>query len=376
MPAPGYVQIGELVECVLISGSARGEQVAILYSGAAQGKPLPMVLRITVGGADRGACIRELSQYQQEIEYLFVPCSFLGPDGPTQFLIGDDGLGVRVVPVRISTSHSARTVEDLLGEKKNMHVTAFKYLVEETRATLTLIAERGGEGEVLAATGEPAPDGAAAKRLVSDFTGSSSTAGPNPVEGLLERIVGQCKARLLAHEAVDARDYADNAVSQRLVGEMLDTRRWAVSKLRLWLEDPTMHITNVVNYPLRGAHRMLTKYLTQSVGKAVTAEERRAAALAVCKARGTVLSQIDGVNEAGEDPLVAAASDGAAAADIRMLIAAGAAVNGVGAAPLRESARYGHVDVVAALLGAQASVDGVGQVMPTQSSQVKRALGA
>ncbi len=165
---------------------------------------------------------------------------------------------------------------------------------------------------------------------------------------------------------MDAGRYADSAESQRLVGEMLDTRRWAVSKLRLWLEDPTQFITYVVNYPLRKCHRLLTAFLTRSAAsKAGPAEERRAAALAVCKARGTVLTRIDELNDAGEDPLVAAAAGGAAAADIRLLVQAGAAVNGAGgeSAALLESARFGHENVVAALLGAQASVDGANQVL-------------
>ncbi len=35
---------------------------------------LPMVLELTVGAVDRGACIKELSQYPEEVEYLWVPC--------------------------------------------------------------------------------------------------------------------------------------------------------------------------------------------------------------------------------------------------------------------------------------------------------------
>jgi hypothetical protein len=321
-----------------------------------------MVLRITVGGADRGACIRDLSQYQDEVEYLFVPCSLLGPDGPTQLLLGGGGLGVRAVPVRISTSHSARTVKDLLEEKKNIHVTAFRYLVQETRQTLGLVAERGGEGGGGApAADAPAPLGAATERLARDP--SKEALGPNPVERLLEGIVRNCEGRLLAHEGVDALDYADNAVSQRLVREMLDTQRWAVSKLRLWLEDPTQSIARVATYSPRFCHRLLTKFLAQSAGEAGAAEERRAAALAVCKARGLVQERIDEANDDHEDPLAAAAADGASAADVRWLLAAGAAVNGAGGAPLLESASFGHVDVVAALLEARAAVNAPGKVI-------------
>ena len=40
-----------------------------------------MVLRMVTGSIDRGACIKELSQYPGEVEYLFVPCSFVEPWG-------------------------------------------------------------------------------------------------------------------------------------------------------------------------------------------------------------------------------------------------------------------------------------------------------
>ena len=85
---------------------------------------------------------------------------------------------------------------------------------------------------------------------------------------------------------------------------------------------------------------------------------------------------IDEANNAGEDPLVAAAADGGAAADIRLLVAAGAAVNGAGGgcSALIASATFGHVDVVAALLGAQASVNAENQVQ--QNSLIKRAVGS
>ena len=37
------------------------------YSGAGQGKPLPMVLVTRTGAIDRGACIKDLSQYPGEV---------------------------------------------------------------------------------------------------------------------------------------------------------------------------------------------------------------------------------------------------------------------------------------------------------------------
>ncbi len=52
-------------------------QVAIQYSGVEKGHALPMVLEIRPGAVDRGACVQEFSQYKEEVEYLWVPGSFL-----------------------------------------------------------------------------------------------------------------------------------------------------------------------------------------------------------------------------------------------------------------------------------------------------------
>lgn len=43
------------------------EQVAIKYSGVQDGQVLPIVLQVRTGAVDRGACIRDFSQYQDEV---------------------------------------------------------------------------------------------------------------------------------------------------------------------------------------------------------------------------------------------------------------------------------------------------------------------
>ena len=44
------------------------KEVAISYSGLDEHRPLPTVFEIRVGAVDRGACIREFSQYPAEVE--------------------------------------------------------------------------------------------------------------------------------------------------------------------------------------------------------------------------------------------------------------------------------------------------------------------
>ena len=316
--------------------------MALHYSGAAEGRPLPIVLELEVGPVDRGACIRELSQYPREFEYLFLPMSFVSPNGPPRFTVSEAGLCVRVIPVRININLSARTVEELLGQKKRMHCAAFRFLVGELDEELQFLAEnRGG-----------------AARFLEDKTKNQD--GKHSVEGLCKRIVEQFEEVLKVHAARAEQNYTDDAVYQGLVTEMLNARRWAVSKLRLWLEDHTQSIRFAVYYTLRDAHRRLTANLARAADAADTEEARRAASLEVCKARGLLRARVYEVNDALESPLTSAAADGAAPADIRLLIAAGSAVNEAEGGPsvaAVNAAMYGQVEVLATLLEAKAAVN-------------------
>ena len=63
---------------------ANGDESARSWSGSGHGA-LPMVLMVRVSAVDRGACIREFSQFEQEEEYLWVPGSYLQQVGVLQF---------------------------------------------------------------------------------------------------------------------------------------------------------------------------------------------------------------------------------------------------------------------------------------------------
>ncbi len=56
----GYMEWG-----LLSTTSSRA--TAVDYSGAGEGRPLPMMITTRVGSIDRGACIKELSQYPTEV---------------------------------------------------------------------------------------------------------------------------------------------------------------------------------------------------------------------------------------------------------------------------------------------------------------------
>jgi hypothetical protein len=324
--------------------AACDEQVAVKYSGAGEGRPLPVVLEMVVGPVDRGACVKNLSQYPKEVEYLFLPLSFVSPNGSPRHSIFADG--VRVIPVQVDVNLSAPTVEELRGRKRRMHLAAFRFLLGELADELQHVAE----------TKE------AKERWASYIRTPSDEEGEEEMEGLIEKIKEEFEAVMNKHCDLDEDKFIDDASFQGLVTEMLDARRWAVSKLRVWIVDDTQHIRHVKGYSLRDAHRKLTAFLERSAKAADsdTEEKRRASALEVCKARGLLRERVDEANEAGEVPLVAAAAYGVATEDIRLLIAAGSAVNGADGKPSKAAtaaARYGKVDVLKELLDAKAAIN-------------------
>ncbi len=56
----GYLEFG------FLSTTSRRE-TAVEYSGAGEGKPLPMVIQTRASSIDRGACIQDFSQYPGEV---------------------------------------------------------------------------------------------------------------------------------------------------------------------------------------------------------------------------------------------------------------------------------------------------------------------
>ena len=76
-----------------------GRATATQYSGMKERAPLPMILELEVGSVDRGASIRDFSQYPDEDEYLFVPLCFVAPAGPQRMEVTDKS-ALHITPVR------------------------------------------------------------------------------------------------------------------------------------------------------------------------------------------------------------------------------------------------------------------------------------
>ena len=317
-----------------------------------------MVLRLATGTIDRGACISELSQYPGEKEYLWVPCSFLEPAGaPRVELVGAAGGAaggvVTVVPVRASANLKARTVEELHTQKKDMHLNAFRYLLDETARDLERIADDRRVHDRLAGDRfrtMPLQDWlTAGGREEFLLPGMSDGAVVTfSVEGLLARIRVQCEAVPERHKALAPERYNDDAAFRHIVAEMLETRAAAVATLQGYLEDPCVYAKNVMRGTIADRHRAYLAYLERTLPPA--GEERAMAAGKLCRAMGVMQSSADEPDAEGLTPLMCAAADGAGWRALRCLVAACADLEGRdetdGRTALYLAASCGHAEVV------------------------------
>jgi hypothetical protein len=193
------------------------KRVAIQYSGVREGRPRATILVITCGAVDRGACIRDFSQYPSEIEYLWLPCSFVQPSGSRFVEVSSSGV-VTMVPVRVNANLKTMTVEEILGQKKAMHLASFRYLQGELKRDLEHIVETEG----------------GSARLLADTSPKKSKFS---VRGFLRHIQKQGQEVYERHCAVEAAGYIGDDDYRALVTEMLDVKAFALSKLLWWLSD-------------------------------------------------------------------------------------------------------------------------------------------
>ena len=96
------------VRAVIAHCTGRGEQnvvrspsslvtwMALLDLGAGEGRPLPMVIQTRASSIDRGACIKDLSQYPREVAPAHLACAAL--------LLDTGSLGLTRAVRRWSTS--------------------------------------------------------------------------------------------------------------------------------------------------------------------------------------------------------------------------------------------------------------------------------
>ena len=331
------------------------KEVAIMYSGVREGKSTATVLQIKTSSVNRPACIETFSQYPQEREYLWVPLSYMQPEGAQVLEASVHGV-LLTVNVDVSSNGLALTVEDLLEKKKQLHVKGFETLVDE------LILELR---EKIADTCEDQKD-EAHKVFENIFHGSDVVSanlhlGPNSQQST--RHIDGVADVLSRHKAMSPVNFTNAATFKALNEEMLEVRMFATSKLRLWREGYST-CEFLMRMPLRTCHRLMISKQRRVVDNFPTIE----GAVQLCTLKGLVHSTLEELNEIGESRLAQLAAEDASPNALRLLIIAGADVDAAdpdGATAIFRAAQYGHTECLTALIAARARVDAINHIGAT-----------
>jgi hypothetical protein len=309
--------------------------VALRYSGVKKGMPFPTILEFTAEAIDRGACIKDLSQYEQEEEYLFPPLSFLAPHGKMRM----DGK-VKIVPLRVNANLKGLTLEQLRSQKKDRHLSSFRSMVDEVRKEL----------------GELAGSEEAAERCAKDANRQYDV--KVNCHELVDKILAACNDCLKKQVEIPVEDYEDEAVFRGIVTRALETREMAVSKFRWWLKS-TRRMSDVQDTPHTRAHREWIMWRERRVDAIPSEDERRKELFSLCKLKGLVFNSLDERNELGEGPLHRAAAEGASKRSLRLLVKAKANLeerDGHERTALLLAALNGHTETVQQLLEMRADI--------------------
>lgn len=326
------------------------KNVAIGYSGAVEGRPHVMVLEIEAGYTDRGAVVREFSQYPDECETLFLPMSYVAPSGERRVETTEFG-NVTVIPVRLSLNMKADQLEHLEDKKKMIHLTSFEFRVNELRHTLQALANQGDADARLKKDRER--QGVHWKREHS-------------VQSYIEAQVKKVETVLARHHDRPAMDYSDDVVYRSLVSESLEAAQMAASALLWWMQDQEQNIHVIQNYPLLLAHRRFESFLKLRYSCTETEGDRHTAAVDLCRSRSLMRVDANERDDNGETRLIALVARGKSVEDARLLVAARANVASVdeaGRSALFCAAQQGHSELIGELACAGADsnqIDGGG----------------
>jgi hypothetical protein len=269
---------------------------------------------------------------EQEIEYLFPPCSFVQEMEHSHFECTADG-PVKVVAVRINANQKTLTVQQIEETKKRMHLDAFEHLSIELKRD---VLERKAEFDSKYLN-DPLEKGQRHAYAFKDFT---------------DKIFTECQKLLDKHKATPISTYLEDEGYRNLVIEMLEMKRYARSKFELFVSDASQLFYVVHDMSNREAHR---QRLAQFKRKFLLLEDKKSkadAALELCKMKGLLVDSALELNFSGEHKIMEAAFDGWSLSDLRLLIAAGVNTSIIdyrGNTAFKIACFLGHTETIEAL---------------------------
>ena len=162
---------------------------------------------------------------------------------------------VRIIPVKANANTRSLTVEQLIGQKKQLHLGSFRYILDGLKSKLWEIVESNN----------------AIGSLQKDL---SVQTGLEDVKGFVFRILSQCEEIFKEHERLGPKEYGDLQLFRGLVQEMLDAEAMACSKLCWWFEDNTQFLHGMEMMALRECHLGRIQFLEDLLRRAIRSQDR------------------------------------------------------------------------------------------------------
>jgi hypothetical protein len=183
-----------------------------------------------------------------------------------------------------------------VAQKKSMHMTTFRYLVNELEKELKEIA---------------VTDEAKEKQANDEATGNVYHDDDGVVNqfGLIRTILTACQNVVTQHDAVDATIYLNEDIYRILVAESLDVKHMGKDMFLIWLYDGKS-IGKISSFSLPDASRywrMLQERKLFSLPR--DSKECVEMALGLCRRQGLVRNHINERNTFQETPLLSAISN-------------------------------------------------------------------
>jgi hypothetical protein len=193
------------------------------------------------------------------------------------------------VRVRLNANLKARSLAELVAQKRIMHNAAFGYLISELERELREQLD--------------GPD--CLERMKTDQYAKEWDGNPTY---LVDRIVEECREVQAKHGRVSTEDYLDDDVYRSLVSESLMVKDMGKDKFSLWLRGNETAWA-ITSKGLKECSREWSMRQEQRLAS-LSEEEGVGMALGLCRSKGLLRSSVDERDVFGETPLLSAAGDG------------------------------------------------------------------
>jgi WD40 repeat protein len=185
-----------------------------------------MVMVIETSSIDRGADISQFSQYSNEQEFLYLPCSFIQKRrGSGRVKVINGGL-VTFVPIKVNLNIKMQTVTQLKKQKKELHLVSARAMMDGVKFQVAKWVKEKQEKDELKLFLKIFPDDVHLSQM----------------QKFADDILDKCSKVVQKHKGKQVKDYANDQTFQELISEVLCIKSDATEAVK-WQEN-RMRLTN------------------------------------------------------------------------------------------------------------------------------------